>query len=113
MQACTVNNINSVRRQIYNKINYNVPFYATLEDMSTTVSDMDHFPYKRFFRSKYNVATPIIFEREAGFHPLNNFCYKEKVNTQIFNPTYCWQNSCTTVLPCGGKQQDKNFVISP
>lgn len=39
-------------------------------------TDMDNFPYNRFYRGVYNFYDPVIFEREAGFRPVLNGCYQ-------------------------------------
>lgn len=121
MDNYTSNNINSIRYQIGLKLNYNVPYYATQESAQSILTDMDHFPYKRYFRGKYNEDNPILFEREAGFRPRRDKCYMHLSIPQPFKPNYCWEYPCSTVLPCKDDKKvvpeknckRQNFVISP
>jgi hypothetical protein len=103
MYDVTTNNINSVRYQIGQKINYNTPYYATLESARAVVTDFDNFPYKRFFRGVYYEDTPVVMEREAGFRPRNDSCYQRLSIPQRNAPNYCWEMPCSTVRPCHGQ----------
>ena len=65
----------------------------------TVMTDMDHFPYTRFYRGKAFSKVPWIMERRAGWYPRKAIMVKEHVS-----PPYelCWQNACHNVLPCKG-----------
>ena len=39
------------------------------------LTDVDHFPYTRHFRGRYNSDRPTVWSREAGYSPLFNGCY--------------------------------------
>ena len=98
----TVNNINiaSVRKQIYEKTG-SVPYYATINTSEYVINDMDHFPYTRFFRGLYKSPDPVVLEREAGWRPVNNLCYR--ANNYIKEdpyPNHCFESSCSVVYPC-------------
>ena len=43
-----------IKKQIERKNNYNIPYYATKNSVTKTMTDMDHFPYTRYFRGVYN-----------------------------------------------------------
>jgi hypothetical protein len=91
-------NVDSVRMQI-NKKNGTSPYYATSGDSSST--DMDSFPYHRFFRGQYNSVKPIVFEREAGFRPIDTNCYAKNIDRgESRYPNHCFQVACSTVYPC-------------
>jgi len=117
----TTTNINYVRHQISRKLNYNIPYYASRDITSNIITDMDHFPYKRYFRGVYHEQSPVIMEREAGFRPRNDSCYTQISIPNPSNPDYCWEYPCSTVKPCKvkeNKNKDKlqcsnNFVVAP
>lgn len=64
------------------------------------ITDMDHFPYTRFYRGIYNESVPIIWEREAGYHKLENRNYEYTPIFSIQKPQNCFQLPCSTILPC-------------
>ena len=39
------------------------------KQIKLTLTDMDHFPYRRFFRGIYYEPEPIIHSRDAGYRP--------------------------------------------
>lgn len=40
--------------------------------IKSALTDMDHFPYRRFFRGVYNESEPVIFGRQAGYRSFIN-----------------------------------------
>lgn len=107
----TAQNINSVRTQIARKLNYNIPYYATNEVIGNVVTDMDHFPYDRFFRGEYNNPHPVVMEREAGYRPRHDDCYKH-ISIPVPNkPSYCWQEPCSFVKPCHPDKKDSEKKV--
>jgi hypothetical protein len=125
----TQKNIDAIREQIRYKNNYNLPYYPTRYHAESVLTDQDHFPYKRYFRGVYNESRPVIIEREAGFMPLHNDCYRDMSEPTIVQQKYCWQYPCSTVYPCSppenelpsgqenvsnsGKCKKPHFIISP
>jgi len=107
MSDLTLNNINAVRYQIGLKINYNTPYYATRAAAGGVLTDFDHFPYTRYYRGVAESSEPVVLEREAGYRPLDNQCYRHLQTPVRSDPQYCWQNACNTVLPCMPKKSDK------
>lgn len=98
----TINNANvaSVRKQIHMKSGY-VPHYGTINGAESVVTDMDHFPYTRFYRGVYNSSQPVVFEREAGWRPHRDACYSvNKYDLQSSYPNHCFEAPCSTVYPC-------------
>ena len=93
-------NVQNIRYLIEQKKAYKT-FFATVNDTSAVLTDMDHFPYKRFFRGEFESDRPIVFEREAGWRPTENKCYKvqDPVRT-INNNKMCFEAACSTVYPC-------------
>ena len=95
-------NVENIRYQIHQKKNCE-PFYATYNDGSGVLTDQDNFPYTRFFRGVPTSSKPIVFEREAGWRPIYNSCYKNNQNpktTITDRHDNCFQYPCSTVVPC-------------
>lgn len=93
-------NIQSVRNQILQKQG-DTPFYGTSEDAKSTVTDVDHFPYTRFYRGVASSTDPIVFEREAGWRPTRDNCYSvNKCTEEPKYPNHCFEAPCSTVYPC-------------
>ena len=93
-------NIDSIRHQIQNKIG-SKPYYSTVEDAKSIVTDMDHFPYTRYFRGEYKSSIPRVFEREAGWRPLRDSCYEGScVPDRNPRPNHCFETACSTTFPC-------------
>ncbi len=109
-------NLNKVREGIINCINPNKPFYATTSTIAPVINDMDNFPYNRFYRGEYNNPTPVVLEREAGWRPREDNCYKHMniygKNTKY--PSVCFQVPCSTIYPCYPKSlhdiYDREFL---
>ena len=88
-------------RYLINKKKETQPFFATMYDTSAVLTDMDNFPYKRFFRGDFNSDNPIVFEREAGWRPTQNNCYKiQDPLKSLNNNNICFESACSTVYPC-------------
>ena len=94
-------NINSIRDQIRYKNNYCKPFYATEDNASACLTDQDTFPYPRYFRGEYDHEEPVVFEREAGWRPRQDRCYKLQCpGNRDFYPNNCFEGACSLVQPC-------------
>lgn len=103
-------NVSSIQNQIRMKTQ-SAPYFGTFNEAESIVTDMDHFPYTRFFRGVYNSSQPIVFEREAGWRPQHDNCYKVgSLSNQVDNkcnqnttenyPNHCFETACSTVYPC-------------
>ncbi len=94
------NNLNNIRSFILKKKS-SLPYLSTLEDAKTVITDMDHFPYTRFYRGSYLSSMPSVFEREAGWRPIHNKCYSINLPKPIAPyPNHCFQMPCSTEMPC-------------
>jgi hypothetical protein len=92
-------NIVSIRKQISIKNGYN-PYYATVNDTKSVITDMDHFPYTRFFTGIPTSSEPVVFKREAGWNSnFSNSSPNESTKENIY-PNHCFQGSCSTTYPC-------------
>lgn len=101
-----MSNLDIVKKQIQQKNSYK-PFYS-INSIKSTITDMDHFPYQRFFRGSYLSDNPIVFEREAGYRILKNNCYKFDKETEVIPyPNHCFQMPCSTEIPCYPQLNDR------
>ena len=92
--------IESVRRAIGRKVS-GMPYLANNNTVKSSITDMDHQPYERFFRGVYYYPDPIIFEREAGYRPVINGCYNSVAAVQSDeDPKHCFESACSTIFPC-------------
>jgi hypothetical protein len=95
------NNRSFIKAQIDKKLNYNTAYFGRTNTVQNVVTDMDNFPYNRFYRGRYDSDLPIVFDREAGWRPLNNSCYRPVYSyVQPNYPDHCFQASCDIVYPC-------------
>ena len=93
-------NVQNVRDQIAIKKG-SLPYLATVNQSSQVVTDYDTFPYPRYFRGVPESTVPIVAEREAGWRPRHDNCYKVlEPQGEIRYPNHCWQGPCSLVLPC-------------
>jgi hypothetical protein len=102
-----LNNYENIKEQIYLKQNSTYPIYATLSESSGVLTDYDHFPYTRQFRGDYSSSKPQVIEREAGWRPIYNSCYKTYNDEVADYPKHCFQMPCSTVYPCYTKYLEK------
>lgn len=90
-----------VKQQIVDKLNYNKAYYGRKNFVRNIVTDMDSFPYTRYFRGSFSSDKPIIFGREAGWRLLDNKCYTPVLTyMKPMYPNHCFQTACSTVYPC-------------
>ena len=58
-------NIMSIQDMIDKKVG-DKPFIVSKTDVKKVVSEVDHFPYTKFWRGQYKSDTPIVSQRDAG-----------------------------------------------
>jgi hypothetical protein len=93
--------ISNVKKGIQQKLDYSTPYYARDNTVKGMVTDMDHFPYTRFFRGNFRSEEPTIFNREAGYRRIDNSCYHGIIAyPEPHYPNFCFQAPCSTVYPC-------------
>lgn len=103
-----MNHSNNINNDNYNNIQYQIkqkksysPYYADSTTGSLILTDFDHFPYTRWGRGKVKSDVPIIAEREAGWRPRHDDCYKNIKDTrEVKIKDICFQPACSTVYPC-------------
>lgn len=106
-QHMNTQNVTNVRNLITKKQSC-YPFLATEADALSAITDMDHFPYTRFYRGNPHSSRPTVFEREAGWRPANNQCYQPNIrHIEQGYPNHCYSSACSTVFPCYPSYQQK------
>ena len=73
-----------------------------LELLTPITTDMDVFPYNRFFRGMATCSRPRIFDREAGHRRHQPVLYGQTTPSSSRVPPFkgCFQIPCSTILPC-------------
>ena len=94
-----MNNNDIIFAAIQNKTQYRVPYYATRETVSRCVTDMDDFPYRRFYRGEATNDMPVIMEREAGYRHVEQNCYTIQPTYTVAYPRHRFEAPCSTVYP--------------
>ena len=118
MERQSILNQEYVQKNIQLKNSF-TPYHQFGNQIKNVVTDVDHFPYTRFYRGVYNMNTPVIWEREAGYKRLNNNGYDFTPIYSIQKPTYSFQVPCSTILPSDFTEpnnvsmKNRNINISP
>jgi hypothetical protein len=92
-------NVKNVRSQIRQKKG-SEPYFADINTGSLVLTDYDNFPYNRWWRGEKYSSRPIVAEREAGWRPINNKCYKKIKKVGENKVNNCFETACSTVYPC-------------
>lgn len=105
MQSCrdTPKNRKVVAKYIHNKINSDRGYLTPSSYLVPVETDMDIFPYDRFYRGMVNCSHPRVFDREAGHRRWNPSAYTYQYNPEVITPRKfegCFQIPCSTILPC-------------
>jgi hypothetical protein len=102
-------NVQNIRYQILKK-SKSFPYYATIETATSVLTDKDSFPYTRSWRGEHESTVPIVLEREAGWRPRHDKCYKVQpsIDTVSSYPDHCFEAPCSTVFPCYPKYLKKH-----
>ena len=107
-----------IEQEILKKNDLSRAYFATNQTINNVQTDMNSFPYIRWYRGQYANSAPVIIDREAGYQKVSQFknvveSYyvggyplgfsqgssvdpKERPN----QPNFCWEGPCSTVLPC-------------
>ena len=97
-EEINTSNRNFVSNMIQHKQQSN-PYYSS---GPSTMTDMDTFPYPRYYRGQFDSDQAIVFERDAGWKPQKPLCYKQPVvwNDVQYYPNHCFQGAPSTTYPC-------------
>jgi hypothetical protein len=92
--------INQVGKMVVHKRDTR-PYLATAQTVLPILTDQDHHPYTRWFRGVYYFPEPVIMEREAGWRPVQNECYRViRPPADVSTPPFCYEAACSTIYPC-------------
>jgi len=115
-----MNNRQIIEEQILKKTTSPSVYYPSSQDIYRVRTDMNEFPYRRFFRGRPTVSYPIVWEREAGYSPIVSVkSIPKHYVPEATSGGVCFQTPCTTILPCRSKQsvfssnQDACVYTSP
>lgn len=94
-------NVHGIYDKITLKKGYK-PHLATVNDSRNVITDYDTFPYPRWYRGIPDSTQPIVAEREAGWRPRHDSCYKVLTPKYTDNnyPNHCFEGSCSVTYPC-------------
>lgn len=95
---------------IKNKTQYSKAYYGTEASSTNIVTDMDRFPYPRWYRGVADSDKPVIIEREAGYHMILR--EKAKTKDKSEKPKHVFTSACSTVLPIYSKENPSDLVVS-
>lgn len=99
-QRINTMNVDNIRSQIAIKKGC-APYHATINQAAEVTTDYDTFPYPRWWRGVTGLSQPVIAEREAGYRPRHDNCYKiHESPNQVPYPNHCFEAACSTVYPC-------------
>ena len=85
-----------------------LPYRATGDTVKLTLTDMDTFPYPRWYRGVRTSNLPTIMEREAGFREVTPIDRQPIEETP--RPEYTYSLACSTYIP-PKKDQCVNFSL--
>ena len=95
----------NIKKQIERKKS-SYPFLASSTLVINSPTDIDEWPYHRYFRGKRDSYDPIVWDRAAGFRHLENDGPPSKPPKE-WKTNLCFQYPCSTILPC--ENNDKLF----
>lgn len=93
-----------ISKYIHTKTHNPHSFLTPASYLTPIQTDMDIFPYDRFFRGMTDCTRPRVFDREAGHRRWNQSgAYSYQFNPDLVLPRKfegCFQIPCSTILPC-------------
>jgi hypothetical protein len=103
-------NEDRIRQQIYNKIHSSGAYYCPTDMFYGVETDINEFPYRRYFRGERNSAHPIVWGREPGYQKIvSSPGYVPRPPPFSGLTDLCFQIPCSTILPCNKKNYDSNL----
>lgn len=121
MKSCKdmSNNNHIISTYIHNKINADRGLLTPSSYLVPIQTDMDIFPYDRFYRGMVDCSSPRVFDREAGHRRWNQQAYLYQYNPEVITSRKfegCFQIPCSTILPCinidSGYKQPINYCVN-
>jgi len=97
-----MNNRQVIEQQIRQKVHSVGAYFPDPNLIYKVHTDVNVFPYNRFFRGKEGSTSPHVWEREAGFSEIiTSRDTTNDVNQSVIHKSNtCFQIPCTTILPC-------------
>ena len=101
-------NVSVIRDEILKKTGSD-PYFPSPTSVFRVRTDVNQFPYGRFFRGQRDSMDPTVWEREAGYSPLiTTRDTTNDVSTETTsNDKTCFQYACSTITPC--RRRAKNY----
>jgi hypothetical protein len=101
-------NSDFLKHEIEKKNNF-IPYHLQNNFVKNIKTDMNIFPYNRYFRGKQNSDSPHFFDRQAGYSKICNQTSQSKLSNQnLILADCCFQMPCTTILPCSKNTYQPN-----
>jgi len=97
--------------QILQKQSCDAAYFPNPQWIYASPTDINEFPYRRFYRGRIDDANPTVYARTAGYAPLSPVLKEPPPAIVKADPQTCFQNACSTVLPC--YRPSSSIFISP
>ena len=90
------------------------PYFPPPTAVFEVRTDMNQFPYGRFFRGKRDSTDPTVWEREAGYSPvITTRDTRNDVSTETTSGgETCFQYACSTITPCRHRRHDSKKAVN-
>jgi hypothetical protein len=94
-----------IQQQIQNKIHSDNAYYCPSEIFREIQTDINEFPYRRYFRGEIDASNPIVWDREPGYQRILTSPQFNARPTETSSLTdLCFQIPCSTILPCNANK---------
>jgi hypothetical protein len=89
--------------------NDNIPYYPTVSTVRSINSQIDHFPYTKFYEGDWRSNSVRFFDREAGYRKLDNACYRSSCQSiPDVRPDLCFEGPASVTYPCHRENLERN-----
>jgi hypothetical protein len=96
-----------IKEEIKMKLDYTKPYYARKDNVKYMITEVNNFPYNGFYRGDPSNPEISVFDRKAGFRPIENCYVPLTYSEQPEKKLYCFQAAANTVYPCYPEFLDK------
>lgn len=97
-----------IRSEINRKMRSEGPYFAPTAMFYGITTDIDEFPYRRYFRGRSDSSAPIVWDREPGYQAIVRTPGTVRMSDRQHGPPpltdLCFQIPCSTILPCHKKR---------
>lgn len=89
------------------------PYFPSPTRVFEVRTDVNQFPYGRFFRGRRDSTDPTVWEREAGYSPLvtTRDTTNDVSTATTSNGETCFQYACSTITPCRRRGGDNDKMM--